>query len=239
MKIAIIGYGKMGKAVHEIAKAQNIDVPIIIGSKNRVEIALINSESVDAVIEFSKPEFAFENIRHCLENGVPIVSGTTGWLDKYEEVVKICKIHEGTFLYASNFSIGVNLFFEFNRFIAQKMRDHHEYTCEIEEIHHTQKLDAPSGTAITIAYDIILENNDLNSWINKKSEERSQLGIISKRIENIPGTHIIKYSSDIDEIELKHTAHSRKGFALGAVKAAKFVIGKKGMLSMKDMLFLS
>jgi 4-hydroxy-tetrahydrodipicolinate reductase len=232
----LIGYGKMGKAIEQIALKRGHTVPVIIDMNNGADLKKITSKDVDAAIEFTQPESAFENIKQCIENGVPIVSGTTGWLEKRPEIEALCKAKGGAFFYASNYSVGVNLFFHFNKYLARIMNKHPEYEVATEEIHHTAKKDAPSGTGITLA-EGILENIDRKTkWVNEESKNANELSIVSKRIDPYPGEHTIVYSSAIDNIEIKHTAHSREGFATGAVMAAEFVAGKKGIFGMEDML---
>lgn len=233
MNIALLGYGKMGKVIERIALDRGHHI-VFKSSRNTSTIDLSNT---DVAIDFSIPDAAVNNISTCLENNIPVVSGTTGWLEHYQEMVDLCKKTNGTFVYSSNFSVGVNVFFELNKHLAKMMRQLKQYNLSIEEIHHTQKLDAPSGTAITLAEGII-ENSDNTSWKLDGSTDRNQIPIIAKRIEDIPGTHHINYSSDIDTIEIKHTAHNRNGFALGAVIAAEWLIDKKGAYSMKDVLGL-
>ncbi len=190
----------------------------------------------DVAIDFSVPESAFSNIKQTIKNNVPVVSGTTGWLDKYNQIVDYCNQQNGGFIYASNFSLGVNIFFELNKKLASMISGHNQYAVEMEEIHHTKKLDAPSGTAITLAEGII-DNTNFTNWKLDKADE-NEIPIIAKRIENVPGTHTVNYTSEIDDIEIKHTAHNRKGFALGAVVAAEWLVDKKGVFSMKDVLGL-
>lgn len=237
MRLALIGYGKMGKTIHEIAQKYGDDVPYIIDKDNHSDIIKMNGDNVDVAIEFSNPHSAFDNIKYCVENGIPVVSGTTGWLDQYDEIVNITKANKGAFMYASNYSIGVNIFFELNKFLAEKMRNYLQYKCAVEEIHHTEKLDAPSGTAITIAEGIIANSDQFKGWINEKSDQNHELSIISKREPHVPGTHIVNYHSQIDEIEIKHTAFSRTGFAQGAYDAAKWLKDRSGVYSIQDMLF--
>jgi 4-hydroxy-tetrahydrodipicolinate reductase len=236
MKIALLGYGKMGKEIEKIAVSRGHEIVLKINVDNAHELTVDNLKKADAAIEFSTPETAYSNIQKCFEANVPLVVGTTGWLHKIDEV-KNSAANEGKgFFYASNFSIGVNVFFEINKKLAQLMAPYKEYSIEMEEIHHTQKLDAPSGTAITLAEGII-ENNDRKSkWVNENSTSDNELEIISKRIENIPGTHTVVYNSSIDEIYIRHTAHNRQGFALGAVVAAEFMKGKSGFYGMNDLL---
>ncbi|MCK7591782.1 4-hydroxy-tetrahydrodipicolinate reductase [Subsaxibacter sp. CAU 1640] len=230
MNIALLGYGKMGQAIEKIAIQRGHTIVLKTTSKDKN----YNLSNVDVAIDFSVPTSAVENISQCLKQDVPVISGTTGWLEHYDSIVELCKKQQGTFLYASNFSLGVNIFFELNKTLAKLMNRLPEYTASIEEIHHTQKLDAPSGTAISVAKDII-NNSDYNSWTLDKPNEK-ELGIVAKRIENVPGTHEISYDSTIDSIQIKHTAHSREGFALGAVIAAEWIFGKKGIFTMKDVL---
>lgn len=234
MKIALLGYGKMGKSIEEIALQKGHE----IGYKSTGKTDANQLKKADVGIDFSVPEAAFNNIRACLENGVPVVSGTTGWLEKYDEAVRICKENKGAFLYASNFSIGVNLFFELNKKLAELANTFPGYKPEIEETHHTAKLDAPSGTAISLAEQII-EYTDKTNWkLTKSTESKNDLTIpiTARRIANVPGTHIVSYHSEIDSLEIKHTAHSRKGFAMGALTAAEWIMGKTGIFGMKDIL---
>ena len=231
MKIALLGYGKMGKAIEEIALERNHQIILKTSSKTK-EIDLCG---VDVAIDFSIPETAFKNISKALNQGIPVISGTTGWLDKYKEIVSLCKEENGTFIYASNFSLGVNIFFEINKQLAKLMANHTDYSVAIEEVHHTQKLDAPSGTAITLANQI-LENFDKDKWVLGVTDKENELPIIAKRIENVAGTHYVKYENDIDEIEIIHKAKNRKGFALGAVIAAEWIKNKKGVFTMQDVL---
>lgn len=234
MKIALLGYGKMGKAIEKIALQRGHEIII------RADIdSIYNIKQADVAIDFSVPSAAYKNIMNCIDNKVPVISGTTGWLDDYEKVVKACKINEGAFIYASNFSLGVNIFFELNRTLARLMNELKQYKVNIEEIHHTQKLDAPSGTAITLA-DGIIENTDFVDWkVNDEISDSNELPITAKRIANVPGTHTVSYDSDVDSINIKHTAHNRKGFALGAVIAAEWLQNKKGIFTMKDVLNIS
>jgi len=236
MKIVLIGYGKMGKAIEEIAIEKGHEIVLKIDKENPHDLNEANLKLADVAIEFTGPESAFENICTCLRAGVPVVSGSTGWLERKPEVEKLCLELNGSFLYASNFSIGVNLFFELNRKLAKLMNNHAEYDISIEEIHHTQKLDAPSGTAISLAEQIIDEVDRKKSWVNKEMQSPDELSIISKRVDPAPGTHTVSYTSAIDDIEIRHTAHSRKGFAAGAVLAAEYVFDKDGIWNMKDVL---
>jgi len=236
MRILILGYGKMGKAIEEIAEERGHTIAHKININNTQALKFIDSKDVDVAIEFSQPDSASENITYCLEHNIPVVSGTTGWLDKKDEIEALCSSKNGTFFYASNFSLGVNLFFKLNDILAQMMKQQQSYNVEITEIHHTEKLDSPSGTAITLAEGLISNHSSKTEWINEHSDEENVLPIISKREPNVPGTHLIKYISDVDEIEIKHTAKSRTGFALGAVLVAEWILDKKGVLSMKDFM---
>ncbi len=236
MKIALIGYGKMGKAIEEIALSKGYEIVLKINSSNIEEFTIKNLKKADVAIEFSRPETAFENIKFCLLANVPVVCGTTSWWEKLDDITEICKKNNGAFLYASNFSIGVNIFFEINKKLAQLMNLHTEYDITMEEIHHTQKLDAPSGTAISLANDIITEIERKEKWVNNTTTHLTELEIISKREDPAPGTHSILYKNNIDEIEIKHTAHSRLGFAFGAVLAAEFIVSKTGIFTMKNVL---
>ncbi len=236
MRIALIGYGKMGLAIEDLGMAAGHSISFKIGKSNQNQIAELSLENTDIVIEFSNPEKAVDNIKICIEKRIPVVSGTTGWLDAWQEIEDYCKQHNGTFFYASNYSIGVNLFFKINEFAAKLMANQN-YDVQLEEIHHTEKKDSPSGTAITLAQPIINEQN-IDHWVNNATDKKNELGIISKRESNVAGTHSITYSSEIDEISFSHTAHGRKGFAKGALAVAEWVIKSKptGMLSMKDFL---
>jgi len=238
MNIALIGYGKMGKAIEAIAVQRGHTIVLKISIDNTEDNTIENIRKADVAIEFTGPDSAFENISKCFEAGVPVVSGSTGWLDRYEEAVWNCKEQNGALLYASNFSVGVNIFFEVNKRLAQLMSTQKEYDVSMEEIHHTQKLDAPSGTAITLAEQILAVNPFKDKWVNHPSDNKKELVIISKREDPAPGTHSIKYHSAVDDIEIIHTAHNRTGFALGAVLAAEFLVGKRGIYKMADVLSL-
>jgi 4-hydroxy-tetrahydrodipicolinate reductase len=234
MNIAIIGYGKMGKTIEKILLAKGHSVTIKVG---REGVHAHDFNGVDVAIEFSKPELACENVLFCLEHDIPVVCGTTAWDSEMPEAIDICNRTNGAFLHASNFSIGVNMFFEINKFTAKLMQNLTQYSINIEEIHHTAKLDAPSGTAITIANQIIDANSNLNHWTADSSQKQPNLlPILSQRIDPAPGTHIVSYQSEIDSIQLTHTAHNRNGFAQGAVLAAEWIHGKNGVFSMADVL---
>lgn len=232
MNIALFGYGKMGKMIADLAAKRNHTIV----AKIDVDTTEIDFSAIDVAIDFSQPSAAFTNIKMCLEHHVPIISGTTGWLDQYDDAVGICNENNGAFIYASNFSLGVNLFFELNEYLAKMMTNLRDYTISIEETHHTQKLDAPSGTAITLAEGII-KNTAYTGW-NLEGTDAHIIPIKAIREADIPGTHRIKYHSDVDNIEIKHTANNREGFALGALTAAEWIIGKHGVFTMKDVLHI-
>ena len=238
MNIALIGYGKMGKAIEEIAVGKGHKIVLKIDADNLADLNKSNLNKADVAIEFTQPESAFENIRKCIEYGTPVVSGTTGWTKRLDEIKNLCAKNKCGFLYASNFSVGVNIFFEVNKRLAALMANHQDYEIALEEIHHTQKKDAPSGTAISLAEQILEKVPRKSKWVNHASDNQTELEIISERIDPAPGTHKVKYSSEIDDIEIIHTAHSRKGFAGGAVLAAEFLAGKTGIFTMKDVLGL-
>ncbi len=229
MNIALLGYGKMGKTIEKIAIDRGHTIVIKTSLEDGYDIT-----KADVAIDFSVPNAAFFNIVNCFKHGIPVISGTTGWLHNYDKTVEFCNKEEGAFLYASNFSLGVNIFFELNKTLSKLMERLPQYKISVEEIHHTQKLDAPSGTAITLANEII-KNSEYTSWTLDEPEAK-ELGITAKRIENVPGTHEISYESNVDSIQIKHTAHSREGFALGAIVAAEWIYGKKGVYTMKDVL---
>ena len=236
MKIALIGYGKMGKEIEQIIVAEGKhEVVLKIGEENLNEFTVENLKNADVAIEFTEPNAAFNNVKKCFEANVPVVVGTTSW--NTEEAVAMAQ-KEGKSLFLSpNYSIGVNLFFELNKKLNALMQPYSEYQMDMTEIHHTQKKDAPSGTAIKLAQDLIsLSNNSFESWALDTASNSSEIAIKAMREEHVPGTHIVNYQSDIDAIEIKHTAFSRKGFAVGAVRAAEFLYGKKGIFGMKDLL---
>ncbi len=237
MKIALLGYGRMGQIIEKLALAKGHEITYKTSTAPLDEAQL---QTADAAIDFSIAEAAFNNISTCFKLGIPVVSGTTGWLEQYDEAVALCKAKNASFCYASNFSVGVNLFFELNAKLAELMNPFEDYKLSLEEIHHTKKRDKPSGTAITLAKDIIAHSNQ-TSWklvenSDESLEETTQFPIEAKRFEDVKGTHIIRYTSDIDSIEIKHTANSREGFAKGAIIAAEFIADKKGVFSMKDVL---
>ena len=233
MKIALFGYGKMGKEIEKIALERGHEIVLKIKENQEYDIS-----KADIGIDFSVPNAALNNIVSCFKNNVPVISGTTGWLDDLDKALTVCKENKGSFIYASNFSVGVNLFFELNKTLAKIMNTHKEYSLDVEEIHHTKKLDAPSGTAISLAEGII-ENSDKTSWKlieNNTNKKPELIPITSKRILDTPGTHSVSYESEVDLIEIKHIANNRKGFALGAIIAAEWLIKKKGIYTMKDVL---
>jgi 4-hydroxy-tetrahydrodipicolinate reductase len=234
MKIALLGYGKMGKTIESIATDRGHEIVARVNSPESFTLA-----DADVAIDFSIPDSAVDHLTKCFEAGVPVVSGTTGWLDNYQDMVALCTKNEGGFIYASNFSVGVNLFFEFNRKLAAIMAPHKDYKVDMTEIHHTQKLDAPSGTAITLAEGVI-EASDYTGWDLNEGQniQENHLPISAEREGTVPGTHIINYKSEIDTITLSHEAHSRQGFALGAVVAAEWLQGKQGVFTMRDVLGL-
>jgi 4-hydroxy-tetrahydrodipicolinate reductase len=232
MKIGLFGYGKMGKMVERLAAGRGHQVVARIDGPTKN----IPFDQMDVAIDFSQPESAVENISQCLRNGVPVISGTTGWLAEFDQVTELCQAEDGAFLYASNFSLGVNLFFELNRHLAKLMSRVPGYSIRMTEIHHTEKKDAPSGTAISLAEGIIAES-DYQNWTLDK-EAPGSVPIISERTKDVPGTHRIAYDSEVDRIEIEHTAHNREGFAQGALLAAEWIVGKKGVYEMKDVLNL-
>lgn len=236
MKIALIGYGKMGMAIEEIALGRSHQIVLKINIDNLDDNTIEHIQQADVAIEFTGPESAYENVIRCMDAGVPVICGSTGWLHRFEEAKQYCKEKKGALLYASNFSVGVNIFFALNKVLASLLAPYPEYDVDITEIHHTQKRDAPSGTAITLAEQILEKINRKKKWINQQSNDPADLLILSERIDPAPGIHRIHYHSDIDDIEIIHTAHNRKGFATGAVLAAEFVQGKKGIFSMADVL---
>lgn len=233
MKIALLGYGKMGKVIERIALERGHEIVLRKSSSD----SYYGLENADVAIEFSVPSSAVANISECLNNGIPVISGTTGWLEEYPNMVALCEQKNGSFIYGSNFSLGVNLFFELNTYLAKMMSKFNNYSVSMEEIHHTQKLDAPSGTAISLAKGII-ENTDYTNWTLDANPKENEISIEALRIENVPGTHSVFYNSEVDSIEIKHTAHSRDGFALGSIIAAEWLVGKKGVFTMKDVLEL-
>ena len=233
MKIALLGYGRMGQTIEQIAIKRGHEIVLKI-DKDDTDYDITKA---DVAIDFSIPSVAFQNISNCIKNNVPVISGTTGWLEDFENAVELCNEHNGTFIYASNFSLGVNIFFELNKALAKMMGNLKDYNVGMEEIHHTQKLDAPSGTAISLAKGIIENHANYNEWKLDESGEKI-IPIVARRIPEVPGTHTIQYDSEVDSIKIEHVAHNRQGFALGALIAAEWLIGKTGVFSMKDVLGL-
>lgn len=238
MKIALIGYGKMGKEIEQIAIGRGHTVVLKIDVDNQYDLKVENLSKADVAIEFTTPATAIQNYRICFEAGVPVISGTTGWLDHKPLIELECLKNDGCLFYASNFSLGVNLFFELNKILARMMKPFPQYDVSMTEIHHTQKLDAPSGTAITLAEGILNENVTKKSWTVETPKNREELYIQPLRKDPFPGLHSVKYDSEVDYLEITHNAYSRKGFALGAVLAAEFCLGKKGIFNMSDLFKL-
>jgi len=242
MNVVLLGYGKMGQLIEKFAVKRGHEVVLIVDEHNRPEITAGDLTGADVAIDFSTPHAALENINLCFEADLPLVVGTTGWYERIEEIKETCQRDDRSLLYGSNFSIGVNIFFHINRMLAKAIAPYKQYDVQVEEIHHIHKLDSPSGTAITIAEGIIENNSAKSSWVNElvgSSEEviakPNELLIESLRIEEVPGTHTVLYSSEVDQIEFKHTAHNRDGFALGAVVAAEWLQGKKGFYQVTDI----
>lgn len=238
MNIGLIGYGKMGKAIEEIALQRGHIIAFTIDVNNQSDLNTNNLIKADVAIEFTGPKTAYRNVLTCMQAGTPLVCGSTGWLQHLKEAQEACTENNTALLVSSNFSIGVTIFFEINKRLAQLMEKQSNYKIELEEVHHTQKLDAPSGTAITLAEQVLEKISRKKKWINQSSQLPEELPIISKRIDPVPGTHIVSYKSEIDDIEIIHTAHNRKGFATGAVLAAEFLAGKKGIFTINDVLGL-
>ena len=232
MNIALLGYGRMGKTIEKIAKNRKHNIALTVDKNDDCDL-----DGVDVAIDFSVPDAAVDNISQCLEAHVPIVSGTTGWLEHYDEMTALCKKNNGSFLYASNFSVGVNVFFELNRKLAEMMQQFEQYDVSLKEVHHIHKLDAPSGTAISLAEDVLKKNDRYKNWSLDEKKENN-IPIYAERENEVPGTHTITYKSEIDTIKIEHEAHSREGFALGAVLAAEWIKDKKGVFTMKDVLAL-
>lgn len=236
MNLALIGYGKMGKEIEKIAVSRGHKINLLIDISNPQDLTIENLQKCDVAIEFTIPDSAVDNYKKCFEAGIPVVSGTTGWLGKMDEVHNKCSETNGTFFYASNFSIGVNIFFELNRKLAQLIAGYSNYNVEMTEVHHIHKLDAPSGTAISLAEDILKIIPGKTAWVNDKTPAENELNIKSERIGEVPGIHTIKYESDVDFIEITHSSKNRRGLAFGVVLAAEYCLGRKGILTMKDLL---
>jgi 4-hydroxy-tetrahydrodipicolinate reductase len=233
MKLLLVGYGKMGKTIERIAQEKGHEIAGRIDIHNQHEFDTI---AADAAIEFSHPDAAFNNVKRCLERKIPVVCGTTGWLARKPEIETLVRNVGGTFFYASNYSLGVNIFFKLNEHLARMMGNFSAYQVSMEEIHHTEKKDAPSGTAITLAEGILKHHSLKRSWVNHDAAAPEEIGIRSLRIGQVPGTHLVKYSSPTDDIEIRHTAHTREGFAAGAVMVAEWIRDKEGVLTMDDFL---
>jgi 4-hydroxy-tetrahydrodipicolinate reductase len=231
MKIALLGYGRMGQTIEQIAIKRGHTIVLKV-DKDDTDYDITQA---DVAIDFSIPDVAFNNISLCLNHQVPVISGTTGWLQDYDKAVALCNEKKGAFIYASNYSLGVNIFFELNKVLAKMMSNLKQYNISMEEIHHTKKLDAPSGTAISLANDIISKHASYENWALNDGNEKT-IPIIAKRIGDVPGTHTVTYESDVDTITMTHTAHNRDGFALGAVIAAEWIVGKTGVFTMNDVL---
>tara|TARA_R110002050_G_scaffold281956_2_gene429643 strand:- start:12020 stop:12727 length:708 start_codon:yes stop_codon:yes gene_type:complete len=232
MNIALLGYGRMGQTIEQIAIKRGHNIVLKV-DKDDTDYDITKA---DVAIDFSIPNVAFNNISNCLNNHVPVISGTTGWLENYDNAVALCKEKKGAFIYASNYSLGVNIFFELNKTLAKMMSNLKQYNVSMEEIHHTKKLDAPSGTAISLANDIIEFNTNFKAWELDSTKEEATIPIVAKRIEDVPGTHTVNYDSEVDTITIEHMAHNRQGFALGAVIAAEWIVGKTGVFTMNDVL---
>lgn len=230
MKIAILGYGKMGKEIERIAISRGHEIVIKSDGNDMYDISIAH-----IAIDFSTPESAYNNILNCINNQIPVISGTTGWLKKYDDIVRVCEEKNGALIYASNFGLGVNIFFELNNHLAKMMNKLKDYKVSIEETHHIKKLDSPSGTAITLANGII-ENSEFSDWELDKVTSEKNVPIFSKRISDVPGIHKVSYTSDIDKVQINHIAKNRQGFALGALIASEWLVNKKGVYTMKDVL---
>lgn len=249
LKIGLFGYGKMGRAIESLLSAQNNDamtndamttIAWRITQENRTEVTPELLRQADVVIEFTRPEAAFENVMLCLRAGVPVVSGTTGWLKKLPEAQDFCQKNGGALLWASNFSVGVNLFFALNSYLSKLMNERAEYAPSVTEIHHVHKLDAPSGTAVTLVNELIAQANRFSGWeLAPTLPKAGEIPVTAVREGEVPGTHVVKWQSATDEISIEHRAHSRAGFASGAILAAKWLAGKRGVFSMKDVLGLN
>ncbi len=238
MKIALIGYGKMGKTIEQIALKRQHEIVARIDKENQADLTNLRKLGAEVAIEFTQPATAYENLKACIDQKIPVVSGTTGWLEQKPMLEDYCTARKGAFFYASNYSIGVNLFFQLNQWLAKLMQAYPQYEVSLEEIHHTEKKDAPSGTAITLAEGILPFYPEKQGWTNEATSSAEKLNIFSKRVANVPGTHSIFYQSEIDAIEIKHTAFGREGFATGAVLAAEWIVGKEGVFGMNDLIKL-
>ena len=226
----------MGQTIEKIAQKRGHAIAAVVDEKTNTTLDDLKTHQIDVAIEFTQPSSAFDNLKQCVAMGIPAISGTTGWLDRYQELKDYTIDQQGTLLYSSNFSLGVNLFFKINEYVAELMNKYPGYRVAMEEVHHTQKKDAPSGTAITLAEGIIKKHDQYTKWVNQKSEEANSLSIISQRIDEVPGTHTVTYGSAEDELSLTHTAHSRQGFAFGAVLVAEWVHTRQGVFTMEDFM---
>jgi 4-hydroxy-tetrahydrodipicolinate reductase len=238
MKIALVGYGKMGRIIEQVALSRGHEIVLRIDLENAGDLIPEKLSAADVAIEFTGPHSAFHNVMALLRAGIPTVCGSTGWLEHLSEAEALCRQQTGSFLYASNFSVGVNIFFEINKRLAKLMATHPEYDVTLKEIHHTQKKDAPSGTGITLAEQVLDNIPSKSLWVNQPASQPHELEILSERVDPAPGTHHVRYHSEVDDIEIIHTAHSRNGFALGAVLAAEYIRDKKGIFNMHDVLGL-
>jgi 4-hydroxy-tetrahydrodipicolinate reductase len=236
MNIALIGYGKMGKEIEKIALERGHKISHRFTNRLSNDVFKLRKGETDLAIEFTSPESAFENVRHCVEHQIPTICGTTGWYAHLKEIKDICTAQKSAFFYASNFSVGVNIFFEISKILANLMKNQSNYKTTIHEIHHTEKKDSPSGTAITLAEQVLAQMPQLTKWVNEIQPLTTELAITSERLPNVTGTHTLSFISEIDSIDFTHTAHNRKGFALGAVLAGEFLQGKSGILTMEDLL---
>lgn len=236
MNILLLGYGKMGKTIEEIALSRGHQIVHRINIDNVHELAQVDAGRVDAAIEFSQPEAAAANLFYCFDRRIPVVCGTTGWLDRRTEIEAYCMQKGGAFFYASNYSLGVNLFFHLNKVLARLMNGYPDYEITLEETHHTEKKDAPSGTALSLAADVLDQVTRKTNWVNNAPKNASELPILSHREAGVAGTHVVRYDSPVDSIEIRHTAHGRTGFATGAVLAAEWLVGKQGVFGMEDLL---
>ncbi|MCF6241099.1 MAG: 4-hydroxy-tetrahydrodipicolinate reductase [Bacteroidales bacterium] len=239
MKIAIIGYGKMGKTIEKLALAKGYKIILKIDDTNLNDLTVDNLKKADVAIEFTNPESAFTNINLCFDAGIPVISGTTGWLDKFEDIKQRCESENKAFFYASNYSLGVNIFFKLNKYLAKMMNRFDDFEVQVEETHHIHKLDAPSGTAITIAEGIISEIDRKKEWVKEKADRHEQIAVKSYREGEIAGIHTVTYSSNVEDIIITHNSKNREGLAQGALMAAEFIIGKSGIFGMDDLLMLT
>ncbi len=238
MRILLIGYGKMGKAIEQVALRRGHYIAYKIDLSNSASLATIYPQTIDVAIEFSQPEAAYDNISQCLSQGIPVIAGTTGWLAQKEALDAYCQAQQGTFFYASNFSLGMNILFKVNTLLAQLMDHHPEYEVTIEEIHHLEKQDTPSGTAITLAEGIVKKMRHKRAWKLSPADTEDTVSIVAKREKDVLGTHTVTYTTLLDTLELRHTAHSRESFALGAILVAEWIQDKQGILGMEDFLQL-